>query len=66
MAEKKTTRREFIEKAAYMAPVVLTFAATPSFAQAGSGSTGRSSSPSSRKSWKGKGAALDNIMKSGS
>ena len=59
MSEKKTTRREFIEKAAYMAPVVLTLAAAPSFAQAGSVSKN-----SSRENWKGKGSVLGRLMKS--
>jgi hypothetical protein len=36
MSQKKVTRREFIEKAAYVAPVVITLAVNPSLAQAGS------------------------------
>ena len=32
-----TTRRDFIKKAAYSAPVILTLAARPSFAGQGSG-----------------------------
>jgi hypothetical protein len=59
MSEKKMTRREFIEKAVYMAPVVLTLAAAPSFAQAGSVST-----KTSRENWKGKGSVLGLLMKS--
>ena len=59
MSDKKTTRREFIEKAVYMAPVVLTLAAAPSFAQAGSGA--KQSSPDN---WKGKGSVLGRLMKS--
>ncbi len=34
--EKQTSRREVIKKAAYMAPVILTLAAVPSFAAKGS------------------------------
>jgi len=34
--EKQTTRREVIKKAAYIAPVILTLAAIPSFAAKGS------------------------------
>ena len=34
--EKQTTRREVIKKAAYIAPVILTLAAVPSFAAMGS------------------------------
>jgi hypothetical protein len=33
----KLTRREALEKAAYVSPLILTFAAMPSFASAGSG-----------------------------
>lgn len=39
-SNKDTTtknRRDFIKKAAYAAPVILTMAATPSFASTGSG-----------------------------
>jgi hypothetical protein len=34
------TKREFIKKATYVVPTVLTLAAAPSFASAGSGSNG--------------------------
>jgi hypothetical protein len=40
MVVKKSSRREFIRKAAYASPVLLTLPATPSFAQRGSGGTG--------------------------
>jgi hypothetical protein len=40
-SELLTTKREFLKKAAYMAPAVLTLAAAPSFASAGSSSHGR-------------------------
>ena len=36
-AETDQNRRDFIKKAAYIAPAVLTMAAVPSFASAGSG-----------------------------
>ena len=32
----KTTRREFVKKAAYIAPAIVTMKAAPSFAKAGS------------------------------
>lgn len=32
----KSTRREFVKKAAYVAPAILTLAAAPEFAKAGS------------------------------
>lgn len=35
------TKREFVKKAAYVVPAVLTLAAAPSFASAGSNSHGR-------------------------
>jgi hypothetical protein len=35
------TKREFVKKAAYAVPAVLTLAAAPSFASAGSNSNGR-------------------------
>jgi hypothetical protein len=37
MAEQETTRREVLQKAMYMAPAILTLAAIPTFASAGSG-----------------------------
>jgi hypothetical protein len=33
---QKTTRREFVKKAAYIAPAILTLKAAPAFAKAGS------------------------------
>jgi len=33
---KQTSRREFVKKAAYVAPVVVTLAVAPSYAKAGS------------------------------
>jgi hypothetical protein len=33
---KKVSRREFVKKAAYVAPVILTLQAAPQFAKAGS------------------------------
>jgi hypothetical protein len=38
MSEQRTTRREVIRKAVYVAPAILTLVAIPSFASAGSGS----------------------------
>jgi hypothetical protein len=38
MAEKPPTRREVVKAALYLAPVIITLAAAPSFAQTGSGS----------------------------
>jgi hypothetical protein len=38
MSEQQITRRDAIKRAAYMAPVILTVLAAPSFASAGSGS----------------------------
>jgi hypothetical protein len=37
---KKETRREFVKKAAYVAPILMTLAANPSMARAGSGDGG--------------------------
>ena len=34
---KKETRRDFVKKAAYVAPILMTLAANPSLARAGSG-----------------------------
>jgi hypothetical protein len=41
MSEERINRRDVIKKAAYMAPVILTFLAAPSFASGGSGSNER-------------------------
>ena len=43
MNDQNNERRNFIKKAAYIAPAVLTLSATPSFAQSGSGSSSRKS-----------------------
>ena len=47
MASKKITRREVLKKAVYVTPIILTLAAKPSIARAGSGysrsKTGKSS-----------------------
>jgi hypothetical protein len=40
MSETGTTRREVLTKAVYAAPVILTLAAIPAFASAGSGAPG--------------------------
>jgi hypothetical protein len=40
MSETKIERREFVKKAAYAVPVVLTLKAMPAFAAAGSGKQG--------------------------
>jgi hypothetical protein len=37
MAKEKTERRDFIKKAAYAVPVILTLKALPAFAASGSG-----------------------------
>jgi hypothetical protein len=37
MPESTQTRRSFVKRAAYVAPVILTLAAAPQFAKAGSG-----------------------------
>jgi hypothetical protein len=39
-------RREFVKKAAYVAPVILTLAAAPAYAKAGSEKPGTSPAPS--------------------
>jgi hypothetical protein len=36
MSEQDSSRRDFIQKAAYVAPVILTLAVAPSYAKAGS------------------------------
>jgi hypothetical protein len=41
----KSTRREFVKKATYIAPAILTLAAAPQFAKAGSGKTPASKAP---------------------
>lgn len=41
-------RRDFIKKAVYTAPVILTMAAAPSFASSGSGATNPTLNPSGR------------------
>lgn len=41
MDEQTPTRREVLKTALYVTPVILTLAAAPSFAQAGSGSNTR-------------------------
>lgn len=38
MSETKIKRREFVKRAAYAAPVILTLKAMPAFAASGSGS----------------------------
>ncbi len=42
MSEKKSSRRDFIKKAGYVAPVVFTLGAKPSFASTGSSQCDRS------------------------
>lgn len=37
MSQVTETRRNFVKKAAYVAPVILTLKATPAFAKSGSG-----------------------------
>ena len=49
MSEAKIKRREFVKRAAYAAPVILTLKAMPAFAAAGSGNN----TPSSRGGSKG-------------
>jgi hypothetical protein len=41
MSEERINRRDVIKKAAYIAPVILTLLAAPSFASGGSGSNKR-------------------------
>jgi len=36
-SKHKVSRREFVKKAAYIAPAIITLTAAPSFARAGSG-----------------------------
>jgi hypothetical protein len=47
----KISRREAIKKAVYMAPVILTLAASPSLAKGGSGYGGKSRSWSPKRDW---------------
>jgi phosphodiesterase/alkaline phosphatase D-like protein len=42
MSDVKIKRREFVKKAAYAAPVILTLKAMPAFAASGSGGNPRS------------------------
>lgn len=50
MSETKIKRREFVKRAAYAAPVILTLKAMPAFAASGSGSPRSSKGdPSDRK-----------------
>jgi hypothetical protein len=58
MSDIKIKRREFVKKAAYAAPVILTLKAMPAFAAAGSGkhsggSRGRESRASETQSGRG-------------
>jgi len=48
-------RRDFVKKAAYTAPVIVTMAALPSFASAGSGLTPTSTSIQGKKKHKNSG-----------
>lgn len=41
MAVPNQSRRDFVKRGAYVAPAVLTLAATPQFAKAGSGKPGK-------------------------
>jgi hypothetical protein len=50
MVEEKSERRDFIKKAAYAVPMILTLKALPAFAAAGSGAS--RSSTKSRDSYK--------------
>ena len=53
MSEVKIKRREFVKKAAYAAPVILTLKAMPAFAASGSGSPRSSKGdPSDRRATK--------------
>jgi hypothetical protein len=53
MSEAKIKRREFVKRAAYAAPVILTLKAMPAFAASGSGSARSSKGdPSDRKATK--------------
>jgi hypothetical protein len=57
MTEKKVqvSRREFIRRAAYVPPVILTLAAAPSYAQTGSGNGPPPGPPKGKEKGKGKG-----------
>ena len=53
MSEIKIKRREFVKRAAYAAPVILTLKAMPAFAASGSGSPRSSKGdPSDKKATK--------------
>jgi hypothetical protein len=52
MSETKIKRREFVKRAAYAAPVILTLKAMPAFAASGSGSPRSSKGDPSRKATK--------------
>ncbi len=53
MSEVKIKRREFVKRAAYAAPVILTLKAMPAFAASGSGSPRNSKGdPSDKKATK--------------
>lgn len=53
MSEVKIKRREFVKRAAYAAPVILTLKAMPAFAASGSGSRrSPKGDPSDRKATK--------------
>jgi hypothetical protein len=53
MSEVKIKRREFVKRAAYAAPVILTLKAMPAFAASGSGSPRSSKGdPSDKKATK--------------
>ncbi len=47
MSAHDTTRRELLKKAMYVPPAILTLAALPSFASAGSGNDASASGPKS-------------------
>jgi hypothetical protein len=50
MNKKQKQKRDFLKKAAYVAPAILTLTAIPSFASAGSGSPGdRNPKPKPKK-----------------
>lgn len=53
MSDVKIKRREFVKRAAYVAPVILTLKAMPAFAASGSGSPRSSKGdPSEKKATK--------------
>jgi len=51
MSETKIKRREFVKRAAYAAPVILTLKAMPAFAASGSGSPRSSKGDPSDSKW---------------